>query len=485
MDIKTKKGFPPGFLWGSASAAYQVEGAWDADGKGETNWDRFVRIPGNTFQGTTGDKAVDHYHRMKEDVALMAELGLKTYRFSISWARIFPKGRGPVNEAGLRFYDRLIDECLKYGIEPMVTVYHWDIPQALCDEYGGWEDRRSIADYVNYADTLFERFGSRVRYWITMNEQNIFTSFGWLKGMHPPGVKHDPKLFYQVNHHANMAHAGAVLALKRRFPGAKVGASFAFTPSYAWDCRPENALAKMDYDELSSYWWMDVYAYGRYPSAAMAYLRAAGIAPEIEQGDMDLLKEAAGRIDFMGINYYQSAAVQYHPPEGLTSDGAMNTTGKKGTAAVTGFAGLYKSPANPYLETTDWDWAIDSVGIRICCRVVASRYGLPVVISENGLGAFDRLEEDGQIHDSYRIEYLKAHIRELEKAVNEGCEVWAYCTWSFTDLLSWLNGYQKRYGLVYVDREENEDAGTLNRYKKDSFEWYRNVIRENGIKEDI
>jgi len=479
MYFKKSRGFPEGFLWGSASAAYQVEGAWNEGGKGETNWDRFVRIPGKTFKGTTGDKAVDHYHRFREDVALMAEMGLKTYRFSISWARIYPEGRGEVSEAGLRFYEDLIDECLKYGIEPMVTIYHWDLPQTLCEEYGGWEDKRIVEDYVNYATTLFDRFGSKVTYWITMNEQNIFTSFGWLKGMHPPGVQGDQKTFYQVSHHANLAHAGAVLTLKARYPHAKAGASFAFSPCYAWDCRPENAMAKMDYDELQNYWWMDVYAYGRYPAAAMAYLRSVGTAPEIREGDMEILRKAAGLIDFMGVNYYQTTTAQYNPKDGIQSDGAMNTTGKKGTAAVAGVAGLYKNPANPYLETTDWDWTIDPMGIRMCCREITSRYGLPIVISENGLGAFDRLE-DGEIHDPYRIAYLEAHIRELKKAVDDGCDVWAYCTWSFTDLLSWLNGYQKRYGFVYVDREEDENSGTLNRYKKDSFKWYQQVIRSNG-----
>lgn len=479
MYFEHSLGFPEGFLWGCASAAYQVEGAWKEDGKGETNWDRFVRIPGKTFKGTTGDKAVDHYHRMKEDVSLMAELGLKTYRFSVSWARIFPKGRGEVNEAGLAFYSDLIDECLKHHIEPMVTIYHWDLPQALCEEYGGWEDRRIIDDYVNYADTLFERLGSKVKYWITMNEQNIFTSFGWLKGGHPPGVKNDKKTFYQVNHHANMAHGRAVLALKKRYPDARVGASFAFSPCYAWDTRPENAMAKMDYDELQNYWWMDVYAYGRYPAAAMNYLQSIGAAPEILEGDMETLKKAAGLVDFMGVNYYQSTTAEYNPIDGIASDGVMNTTGEKGTAQIPGVPGLYKNPANPYLKTTDWDWTIDPMGIRMCCRQITSRYGLPVVISENGLGAFDRLEE-GRIHDPYRIAYIRAHIEELKKAVDDGCKVWSYCIWSFTDLLSWLNGYQKRYGLVYVDREEDENSGTLDRIKKDSFYWYKKVIESNG-----
>ena len=477
MYFKEKKGFPDDFLWGSASAAYQVEGAAEEDGKGRSIWDNFVRIPGKTFKATTGDVAVDHYHRYKEDIALMAEMGLKTYRFSIAWSRIFPEGRGQANEKGLQFYDNVINECIKYGIVPMVTIYHWDLPQALQDEYGGWESRRIIEDYENYARTLFKRYGDRVKHWITINEQNVFTQHGWIMATHPPGKKNDMKMFYQVNHHAFLAHAKAVLAIKEMIPDAKVGASFAYTPSYAIDCNPVNNLAKEDYDDLQTYWWMDVYAYGRYPRAAMRYLQAEGIAPTMEEGDEELLKKGA-QVDFMGVNYYQSAVVEYNPIDGVGM-GEMNTTGKKGTSQVSGKPGVFKNPPNPFLKTTDWDWTIDPMGIRMCCRIITSRYDLPIVISENGLGAFDKKTEDNKIHDDYRIAYLKAHVEELKEAVNEGCRVLAYCTWSITDLLSWLNGYQKRYGFIYVDREEEEGA-SMDRYKKDSYYWYQNVIKTNG-----
>ena len=480
MYFKESNGFPETFLWGSASAAYQIEGAASEDGKGMSNWDQFVRIPGKTFKATTGDLAVDHYHRFKEDIALMAEAGLKTYRFSIAWTRIIPDGNGEVNEKGLAFYDAIIDECIKYGIEPMVTVYHWDMPQALQDQYGGWENRQIVKDYVRYATTLFEHFGDRVHYWITMNEQNVFTSLGWLTGMHPPGKVMDQKMFYQVNHHANMAHAYSVLELKKRYPDAHVGASFAYTPGYAWDCKPINAMAKADYDDLQNYFWMDVYAYGRYPKAAIRYLESNGIHIQMEADDEKIMKQAAALIDFMGVNYYQTAAIEYNPIDGVGMSTEVNTTGKKGTAKEEGIPGLYKKPSNPYLEKTDWDWTIDPMGIRMCCRDITSRYALPIVISENGLGAFDKLEEGNVIHDPYRIAFLEAHLKELKKAIDDGCDVWAYCTWSFTDLLSWLNGYQKRYGFVYVDREEDDTSAKLNRYKKDSFYWYQNVIKTNG-----
>lgn len=238
-------------------------------------------------------------------------------------------------------------------------------------------------------------------------------------------------------------------------------------------------MSKHDYDELKNFWWMDVYAYGRYPKAAMNYLRKKGFAPVVTKDDQKILKAAAAEIDFMGVNYYQSCVCEYNSMDGVTPYGTMNTTGVKGSAQVLGVPGIYKNPGNPYLMTTDWDWSIDPVGLRYCCREITSRYDLPIIISENGLGAFDKKTEDHKIHDEYRIDYLREHLKELGKAIEEGCEVLAYCTWSFTDLLSWLNGYQKRYGFVYVDREEEEGA-TLDRYKKDSFYWYQDVIKQDG-----
>lgn len=467
------------FLWGAASSAYQVEGAYLEDGKGLSNWDQFVRLEGKTFKNTTGDVAVDHYHRYKEDIALMGEMGLKTYRFSIAWSRIYPDGNGIINEAGLDFYDDIIDECIKYGIEPMVTIFHWDLPQRLVDQYQGWENKQVVDDFVEYAITLFKRFGHKIKYWITLNEQNIFTGLGWLTAQHPPGKFDDQKMFYQVNHHAFLAHAKTVIAYKEMNLGGKIGASFAYSPSYSLDCKPENAMAKMNFDDLKNYWWMDMYAYGHYPIAAYQYLEKKGFAPVVSKEESQILKKASALIDFMGINYYQSSVCEYNPLDGVTPYGTMNNSGIKGTGSVVGIPGLYKNPANPYLQATDWDWIIDPCGLWFGCREITSRYGLPIIISENGLGAFDKLEEDNSIHDEYRIAYLKAHIEGMKEAILAGCDVISYCVWSFTDLLSWLNGYQKRYGLVYVDREE-EEGSSLNRYKKDSWYWYKKVIESNG-----
>lgn len=468
--------FPKDFLWGSASAAYQVEGAWNLDGKGKSVWDEFVRIPNKTFKGSNGDVAVDHYHRFKEDIALMAEQGLKTYRFSIAWTRILPEGRGEINQKGVDFYSDLIDELLKYGIEPIVTLYHWDLPQALEDAYGGWESRQVIQDFTNYAQILFDAYSDRVNYWVSLNEQNVFMMHGFLMASHPPAVT-DPKRMYAANHIANLANASVIKAFRDgEYPG-KIGPSFAMSPAYAVDCQPGNVIATENILDLFSNFWMDVYVYGRYPKVALKNLAKNGLAPVFEAGDEDLLK--AGKPDFMGVNYYQSMTIASNPLDGVTMTGEANYSGKKGTTKEAGQPGMYKIVSNPYLEKTNWDWTIDPAGLRISLRRISSRYDLPILITENGLGDFDTLEEDGQVHDQPRIDYLKTHCLAIQEAITDGVEVLGYCTWSFTDLLSWLNGYQKRYGFVYVDRDETNEK-ELKRYKKDSFNWYRDVIRTNG-----
>ncbi|WCG81491.1 glycoside hydrolase family 1 protein [Pectobacterium sp. A5351] len=477
MEHTFRKAFPQDFLWGASSAAYQVEGAWDSDNKGRSVWDNFVRIPGKTFKGTHGDVAVDHYHRYQEDIALMAEQGLKTYRFSISWARILPNGHGEVNELGLTFYDDLINCLLAHHIEPMVTLYHWDIPQALQDEYLGWESRKVIDDFAAYAGILFQRFGDRVKYWVTMNEQNIFISLGYKKALHPPGIN-DMKRMYQANHHANLANAKAIILYKEMGLKGLIGPSFAYGPNYAVDCNPLNVVAAENAEEFDAWFWMDVYVNGEYPIMVWRWLEENNIAPHCEPGDNVILK--AAKPDFMGVNYYQTMTNAYNPLEGGVGQSDMNTSGKKGTTQHSGLPGVYRHVDNEHLEKTNWDWNIDPVGLRIGLRRIASRYRLPVLITENGLGEYDKQTENGEINDDYRINYLRSHILAIQDAINDGVNVLGYCVWSFTDLLSWLNGYQKRYGFVYVDRDE-ENERTLRRFKKKSFYWYQNVIRHNGL----
>ena len=476
MDHRKLSEFPKDFLWGSASAAYQIEGASDLDGKGPSVWDNYVKIPGTTFKGSNGEVAVDHYHRFKEDVALMAEQGLKTYRFSISWTRILPLGKGEINQAGLDFYSDLIDELLKHNIEPLVTIYHWDLPQALQDEYGGWESRKLIKDFTNYAKILFDAYSDRVNYWVSLNEQNIFIGHGYLMASHPPAVA-DPKRMYAANHIANLVNASVIKAFREGgYPG-QIGPSFAYSPSYPIDAQPKNVLAYENNSDLTSFLWMDVYVYGRYPRMALKALAEMDALPEILPEDYELLR--AGKPDFMGVNYYQSATVAHNPLDGVTMDSKPNYTGEKGTSKESGLPGLFKMVENQYLEKTNWDWTIDPQGLRIALRRISSRYDLPILITENGLGEFDTLEADGSIHDSQRIDYLSSHCRAIQDAISDGVEVIGYCTWSFTDLLSWLNGYQKRYGFVYVDRDETDEK-ELTRYKKDSFYWYQKVIQTNG-----
>ena len=477
MIHKKLESFPSKFMWGSASAAYQVEGAWDEDGKGPSNWDQFVRIPGKTFKGTTGDTAVDHYHRYKEDVRLMAEMGLEAYRFSVAWSRIFPEGKGEVNEKGIQFYSDLIDELIKNKIEPILTIYHWDLPQALQDEYGGWESREIVEDFTNYSVTLFKHFGDRVKYWVSLNEQNIFTSFGYRTALHPPGVK-DEKLFYQVNHYANLANASAIKEFRKYVPDGKIGPSFAYSPSYAASSKPEDILSAENAEELNAHWWLDVYAWGMYPQVAWKYLEAKGLAPTFASGDAALLQEA--KPDFMGLNYYQTTTFEKNPLDGV-SEGKMNTSGKKGTTQDTGVPGLYKTVQNENLERTNWDWNIDPTGLRIALRRITNRYQLPILISENVLGEYDKLEEGDVINDDYRIHYLHVHVKAIQEAISDGADILGYCTWSFTDLLSWLNGYQKRYGFVYVNQHE-EGNHDLRRIKKKSYDWYKEVIETNGSK---
>lgn len=469
--------FPPHFLWGAASAAYQVEGAWNADGKGLSVWDLFTRIPGKTFKGSNGEVAVDHYHRYREDVALMAEMGLKAYRFSLSWPRIYPRGRGEINNAGLQFYSKLIDELLAHDIEPILTLYHWDVPQSLMEEYGAWESRRIIEDFNDYCITLYEHFGDRVQYWVSLNEQNYNFHHGFITSLHPPGVK-DRKRFYEANHIAFLANARAIESFRQYVPNGKIGPSFAYSPAYPLTSNPGDVLAFENAEAFTNDWWLDVYCRGRYPRVPYHYLCEQGLAPTILDGDLELLQR--GTPDFLGVNYYQTLTYEPNPLNGV-SEGAMNTTGQKGSSQETGIPGLYKTQRNPHLRTTNWDWALDPMGLRIGLRRLTSRYRLPILITENGLGEFDVLESNDTVNDEHRVAYLRSHIEQCKHAISDGVDLIGYCVWSFTDVLSWLNGYQKRYGLVYVNRDE-ADQRDLRRIRKRSFFWYRDLISTNGQK---
>lgn len=468
--------FPKDFLWGAASAAYQVEGAYNTHGKGLSIWDEWVRIPGKTFQGTNGDVATDHYHRYLEDIALMKEQGLKTYRFSISWPRILPQGRGQINQEGLDFYHKLIDTLLENDIVPMVTMYHWDLPKALQDEYGGWLDKKIIEDFKAYAKILFDEFHTKVKHWIVNNEPNIFTQLGYLLAMHPPGLK-DERLFIKAYHNTALVHAAVVNMYKDGgYEKGMIGSSLAITPAFAASDSPEDLEALRRYNDTHTNWLTDIYYKGSYPEWGMEYFKSLGVEglDMSEQESLDQIRGAKNS-DFIGINYYQSTTVAHNPKEGGVGIAPMNTDGKKREFQETGIPGLFKNVFNPNVEYTDWNWVVDPNGLKELLVYLKQRYDLPIIISENGLGAFD-VVEDGMIHDSYRIDFIEKHLYAMNEALNEGVDLIAYCVWSFTDLLSWLNGFQKRYGFVHIDFENPE----LKRTKKDSFNWYKQVIATNG-----
>ncbi|WP_153446797.1 glycoside hydrolase family 1 protein [Vibrio algicola] len=468
--------FQNNFLWGSASAAYQIEGGASLDGKGPSIWDTYSRIPGNTFKNTTGEVAIDFYHQFEQDIDLMKEMGLNAYRFSVSWPRVMADGR-TVNPKGVEFYHKVIDKLIEAGVEPILTIYHWDLPQTLQDEYAGWESREIIKDFTNYCELLYQEFGNKVKYWVTMNEQNIFTGLGYVQKLHPPKVS-DYQRFINANHIASLANASAIKLFRDMDIEGQVGPSFAYGPTYAKSEKPEDVIAMENAQEIENFLWMDVYAKGEYPRIGLKLLENLGIKVDFQPGDKELLK--AGVCDFMGLNYYQSAT--YIDPnnkqENVQAGNAAQVSIVSDVKAIP-TEELYARADNDYLKMTDWNWAIDPNGLRVSLRRITSRYGLPVLISENGLGAFDTLTEDGKVHDDYRIDFLKQHVEAIEAAIDDGCEVLGYCTWSFQDLFSWLNGYAKRYGFVYVDRDE-ESEKELKRYKKDSFYWYQKVIESNG-----
>lgn len=475
--MKQKHYFPENFLFGAASAAYQVEGGYQQDGKGASIWDIYAHIPGTTFEGTNGDSAVDHYNRYKEDVQLMAEQGLKSYRFSIAWTRIFPNGRGEINQSGIDFYSNLVDELLKYNIIPFVTLYHWDLPQALQDE-GGWENRQIIEDYVLFSKVMFEALGDRVKHWITFNELIIFAHFGYKIGLHPPGVK-DEKRSLNVIHNVLLAHAKTVILYKQLITdktviAGEIGITHVSNPGYPASQKEEDIQAYQLAEGQNFHWFYDPVLKGSYPETILhMYMKDCGFEKPSEL-DMELLKTAAPLNDFIGINYYQSSMYAANT-EGFGFQG-MNTDGKKGSQSENGEPGRWKLVRNPNLEYTDWDWAIHPEGLADAMRRIQQRYGnIPIYITENGLGAVDPVLEDGSIPDDLRIDYVKKHLRACADVIADGILLKGYYMWSFSDLLSWLNGYKKQYGFIYIDHQNN-----LERRKKKSYFWYQEVIESNG-----
>lgn len=465
----TTTSFPDGFLWGGATAANQIEGAYDADGKGYSVQDVMPRgISGPRSDQPTPDNlklvGIDHYHRYAEDIALFAEMGFGVYRFSIAWSRIFPKGdETEPNEEGLAFYDRVLDELEKHGIEPLVTISHYETPLHLAEAYGGWTNRELIGFYERYARTLLERFGSRVKYWLTFNEINSLLHAPFMSGGIPiPEGGVPEQQLYQAMHHELVASARATRIAREVAPEAKVGCMVLSMPIYPLTPSPDDARAVMDADH-GNLVYGDVHTRGEYPGYFLRTLREKGIALEITDQDRD---DLTNTVDFVSFSYYMSIAETADPAKRAEGEGNI-------------MGGI----ANPTLEASEWGWQIDPVGLRLVLNQFWDRWQKPLFIVENGLGARDQLVEvDGEktVVDDYRIAYLNDHLVQVGEALEDGVDVLGYTSWGCIDIVSASTAQlSKRYGFIYVDRND-DGTGTLDRYRKKSFGWYADVIRTNG-----
>lgn len=465
MDYSTLKDFPQGFLWGGSSSAYQCEGAWDEDGKSPS-----VSDTADVPEGTTDFKvAIDHYHRYKEDIALMAEMGFNEFRFSIAWPRIIPSGDGEVNEVAVKHYHDVIDECHKYDIEPVVTLYHFDLPQCLQDRYGGWADRKCIDAFLKYCKVCFAEYGKKVKYFLTINEQNMMVLYQGHRDYK------DEKTIWQANHHMLLAQSLAMQEC-HKMCDAKIGPAPNITAIYPATSSPEDNLAAMDFDQLRNRLFLDPACFGTYPEALMRWFTDRGVAPAIEEGDMEILKN--GHPDFIAFNYYGAGCVKYVSKEDGEKAIAEAKEKKDFMTGLMTYPGLCMAVNNPLQESTSYGMGIDPVGLRITLRQLWERYHLPLIISENGCGVPDTLE-DGKVHDDYRIDYLRRHIEACREAINDGVDLFGYSPWSAFDLISTHQGITKRYGFIYVDRDEF-DLKDMKRIKKDSFYWYQKVCKSNG-----
>lgn len=462
-------GFPKDFLWGGAVAANQCEGAYNEDGKGLSIQDVMPHgIRGERTDVPTEENlklvGIDFYHRYQEDIKLFAEMGFRVFRTSIAWSRIFPRGdEEEPNEKGLEFYDRLFDECHKYGIEPLVTISHYETPLYLAEHYNGWVNRKMIGFYERYVRTIFQRYRGKVKYWLTFNEINSVLHAPFMSGgIFTPKEELTEQDLYQAVHHELVASALAVRIAHEMMPEAKVGCMILSMPTYPLTSLPDDVIAAME-EEHKNYFFGDVQVRGRYPGYMKRYFREHGIRIVMEPGDEEILKHT---VDFVSFSYYMSVCASASPDS------------QKGNGNLMG------GVPNPTLEASAWGWQIDPKGLRYVLNMFYDRYQKPLFIVENGLGAKDVLVEleDGTktVNDDYRIDYLRSHIRQMREAVEDGVELMGYTTWGCIDLVSASTAeMSKRYGFIYVDRND-DGSGTLKRYKKKSFGWYQKVIESNG-----
>ncbi|WP_080848612.1 glycoside hydrolase family 1 protein [Cytobacillus gottheilii] len=471
--------FPEGFLWGGATAANQMEGGFHKGNKGLNIADvlpggkerlNVLKQPGFDFEIVPGKyypnhEGIDFYNRYKEDIGLFAEMGFKVYRMSIAWSRIFPDGNeAEPNEEGLAFYDRVFDELHKYGIEPVVTISHYEMPLNLVKEYGGWRSREVIGYFETYVNAIFNRFKDKVKNWMTFNEINSALHFPIMSmGFSIENEENKYQSIFQAFHHQFVASSLAVKACHEIIPDAKIGCMLLSAPIYSYDSNPENVMFALDEERIFNFYCGDVQVRGEYPAYAERFFKKHNISLDIREGDLELIKNHP--VDYVGLSYY------------------MSFTQKKDKTGLNMAQGnLFEGVKNPFLQASDWGWEIDPTGLRVILNKLYDRYRVPLFIVENGLGAYDKVEEDGSINDDYRIDYLRSHIKAMAEAIEDGVDLMGFTSWGCIDLVSASTGeFSKRYGFIYVDKHD-DGSGTLKRSKKKSFYWYKNVIESNGEK---
>lgn len=480
VSSQSFKTFPDGFLWGGATAANQIEGGWNVGGKGPSVSDMLTagthtvprKITRDIIDGLNypSHEAIDFYHRYKEDIKLFAEMGFKAFRMSIAWTRIFPRGdEKEGNEEGLQFYDKVFAELKKYNIEPIVTISHYEMPFYLTQKYNGWASRNVIDFYVNYCKVIFNRYKDIVKYWLTFNEINTGTiPFGNYMSL---GILNNgtsdllnqidiPEVRFQALHHQLVASAKAVKLGHEINPAFKIGCMIAYSPIYPYSCNPNDIIYAQKKDQIQNLFCGDIQVRGEYPFYAKRYFDENGIKLNITGEDIKTLKD--GRVDYYTFSYYMSSCASCNPNLEKTRGNLMGEV------------------KNPYLKSSDWGWQIDPKGLRYALNYLYGRYQIPLMVVENGLGAYDKAESDGSINDVYRINYLREHIKQMGEALKDGVDLIGYTPWGCIDLVSASTGeMEKRYGFIYVDKD-NDGNGSLRRSKKKSFYWYKKVIETNG-----
>jgi beta-glucosidase len=450
--------FPQGFVWGAATSAYQIEGAWDVDGKGESIWDRYSHTPGNIYGGDTGDLACDHYHRWPEDIDLMKEIGLNAYRFSTAWTRILPEGCGKANQHGLDFYSRLVDSLLDAGIQPYVTLYHWDLPQTLHDQ-GGWPARATAQAFAEYVDTISRTLGDRVKHWVTFNEPTCTSLLGYQSGQHAPGIC-DWSQALAAAHHLLLAHGLGVQALRSNVPQAEAGMVIDPIPAQPATEDPADYALYRWFDGYHNRWFLDPLFGRQYPADILTeFVRRGHLAsPEpdfLQPGDYEVI---AAPMDFIGLNYYRRAVLDAAEPDR---------------------GGMGDPTQNPDGDHTEMGWEIYPQGLfELIMNVYTEYRPQNILITENGASYSDGPGPDGRVHDERRIHYLHGHIAAVQRAIQHGAPVGGYFVWSLLDNFEWSLGFSQRFGIIYVDFESQL------RLPKDSAVWYSRVIEENSLPEE-